>query len=244
MLTELSSHISRKLGPEIHLSDVDLGMLLGGQAKPVFRSIGTDIVSEGEHNSHAFILTSGWVCSYKLLKDGGRQIIEFHVPGDFLGLHGVLLKNANYSIQAITPVRMIAIQVQSIVDAIARVPPLSEAILRLAAREEAMVVEHLLDLGRRCAVVRMAHFLLELGTRLKMVGLATDQGYECPLNQYLLADSLGLTAVHVNRVLRQLRERNLLIFRDGYVHLYNRDGLVKLASFDGSYLEQADAVLH
>ncbi len=226
------------------LCDADLGVLAGFQSKPVFRAAGSDIVVEGEPNSHAYLLSSGWMCSYKLLKDGGRQIIEFHVPGDFIGLQEILSKNSTHSIQAITPVRLNTIQVPSIIDAMAREPLLSGAILRLAAREEAMVVEHLLDLGRRCAVVRMAHFLLELGIRLKMVHLATDEGFECPLNQYLLADSLGLTAVHVNRVLRQLRERNLLMFRDGYVRLYNRDGLVKLASFDESYLEQNDALLN
>jgi CRP-like cAMP-binding protein len=243
MLNELSSHISKKMGPTIRLTDVDLGMLAGFQTKPVFRPAGADIVVEGERNSHTYVLTSGWACSYKLLKDGGRQIIEFQIPGDFLGLQSVLLMNSSHNFQAVTPVRLIAIHVPSVVEAIARVPQLSEAILRVAAREEARVVEHLLDLGRRSAIVRMAHFLLELGTRLKMVGLATDDGFECPLNQYLLADSLGLTAVHVNRVLRQLRESKLLIFRDCYVRFVDRAAVVKLASFDEGYLDQRDSVL-
>jgi hypothetical protein len=78
-----------------------------------------------------------------------------------------------------------------------------------------MVVEHLVNVGRRSALIRTAHLLLELGLRLQLVGLGSDSGFVCPLNQYLLADALGLTAIHVNRVLRQLRERGLVTFREG-----------------------------
>jgi hypothetical protein len=101
-----------------------------------------------------------------------------------------------------------------------------------------LLVEHLLDLGRRDALQRVAHYLLELGARLRLVGLGSKAGYDCPISQYLLADVLGLSAVHVNRVLRQLREQGLLTFRDGKVTFDDLAGLVALAEFDPSYLDQ------
>lgn len=106
-----------------------------------------------------------------------------------------------------------------------------------------MVVEHLVDLGRRSAVQRIGHFLLELGARLNLVGLADKYGYSCPLTQYHLADVSGLTAVHVNRVLRTLREDGLVTFRDGLVIFNDYDKLAALVDFDPVYLDQRGPLL-
>ena len=107
-----------------------------------------------------------------------------------------------------------------------------------------MVVEHLVGIGRRNAVERTAHLLLELGARLTLVGLGTKAGYDCPLSQYLLADALGLSSVHVNRCLRELREDGLLTFRNGRVDLTDFNGLVALADFDQDYLDQEGPHYH
>jgi CRP-like cAMP-binding protein len=112
-----------------------------------------------------------------------------------------------------------------------------------ASRDEAMVVEHLVNVGRRNAAERMAHFLLELGARLTLVGLGSREGFACPITQYLLADALGLSAVHVNRVLRQLREAKILTFRDGFVGFENYDRLAEFAQFDPTYLDQGGPLL-
>ena len=106
-----------------------------------------------------------------------------------------------------------------------------------------MVVEHLVDLGRRNALERTAHFLLELGARLKLVGLGSAAGYACPLSQYLPSDALGLSAVHINRVLRELREDGLLTFRNGQVTFDDYERLVTLANFDKAYLDQDGPLL-
>jgi CRP-like cAMP-binding protein len=101
-----------------------------------------------------------------------------------------------------------------------------------------MVVEHLVGIGRRDADARMAHFLLELGARLVLVGMGDRTGYPCPLTQYHLADALGLSAVHVNRVLRHLREDGMVTFRDGFVAVDDYDRLADFAQFDPSYMDQ------
>lgn len=106
-----------------------------------------------------------------------------------------------------------------------------------------MVVEHLIDCGRRKAVERLAHFLLELGSRLMLIGKGDETGYDCPLTQYHLADTLGLTAIHVNRALRTLREGGLLTFRHGRVTFDNYDQLKSFADYDPTYLDQIGPLL-
>jgi CRP-like cAMP-binding protein len=106
-----------------------------------------------------------------------------------------------------------------------------------------MVVEHLVNLGRRNAEERMAHFLLELGSRLSLVGIGDRSGYPCPLTQYHLADALGLSAVHVNRVLRHLREAGLVTFQKGQVTFEDVTRLKELAVFDTAYLDQEGPLL-
>jgi CRP-like cAMP-binding protein len=103
-----------------------------------------------------------------------------------------------------------------------------------------MVVEHLVGIGRRSALERTAHFFMELAERLSLIGEATETEFKCPLSQFVLADALGLTAIHINRVLRQLRERRLLTVRKGTVIIHDLGALRKLAGFQGGYLNSRD----
>ena len=115
-------------------------------------------------------------------------------------------------------------------------PRLGAAILWAASRDEAMVVEHLVSIGRRNAIERTAHFFMELGERMLLVGLSAETEFECPLTQYVLSDALGLSAIHVNRVLRQLRELRLLTVQHGTATIHDLPGLRKLSGFQGGYL--------
>lgn len=204
---------------------------------------GCDIVHQGQVDQSAYILASGWVCSYKLLPGGTRQIVDFQIPGDFLGLRSVLFRTADHNIEPITNVEASEVLAADLLDTFTRTPRLATAVLWAASRDEAMVVEHLVGLGRRNAKERTAHFLLELGSRLKLVGLGSPAGYACPLSQTLLADALGLTAVHVNRVMRELRESGLVTFQHGQVIFHDFEGLVHLADFDKTYLDHDGPML-
>ena len=119
-------------------------------------------------------------------------------------------------------------------------PRLGTALMWAASRDEAMVVEHLVNIGRRSAIERTAHLFMEMAERLSLVGLATEAEFKCPLTQFVLADALGLSAIHVNRVLRQLHEQKLLTLRKGRAHIHNLSGLRKLAGFQGGYLNSRD----
>ena len=204
---------------------------------------GQDMVSQGLCDQSAYILTSGWACSYKILEDGQRQIVDFQIPGDFLGLRSILLNVSDHRIEPVTDLVAVKITSNDIVDTVANTPKLAVAMLWAMSRDEAMVVEHLVGLGRRDAAQRVAHFLLELGARLSLVGLANKNGFFCGLTQYLLADALGLTAVHINRTLRQLREAGLLTFRDGLVSFDNYKRLVSFAQFDPCYMDHKEPFL-
>ncbi len=198
---------------------------------------------EGQLHASAFILAKGWACSYKIQRDGQRQIVDVQIPGDFLGLRSILFRTSDHSTEAITQIEASEVLAADILDAFDNAPRLATAVLWAVSRDEAMVVEHLVNLGRRSAEEGMAHFLLELGARLTLVGLGDRTGFDCPLTQYHLADVLGLSAVHVNRVLRHLREEGLVTFQKGRVAFDNVDGLSDLAGFDTAYLDQEGPML-
>lgn len=238
-----NSPFARKLGAYVALSDTEFAVLAALHKRRRKFLPGQDMIYQGQSERSAYILASGWACSYKLLPGGTRQIVDFQVPGDFLGLRSVLFRTADHNIEPLTRVEASEVLAGDLIGAFSRTPRLATAVLWAASRDEAMVVEHLINLGRRDALQRTAHFLLELGARLMLVGLATREGYSCPLSQYLLADALGLSAVHINRVLRQLREDGLLTFRNGKVTFDDFDGLVALAEFDLQYLDQSGPLL-
>jgi CRP-like cAMP-binding protein len=238
-----NSPLTRKLSAFVALSDVELGVLERLHQRRRSFVAGSDMVHQGQSDQAAYILSDGWVCSYKLQPDGTRQIVDFQVPGDFLGLRSVLLRTSDHSFEPIVNIEAAEVLKSDLLAALAETPRLATAILWAASRDEAMVVEHLVGIGRRDADARMAHFLLELGSRLALVGMGTKEGYGCPLTQYHLADVLGLSAVHVNRVLRQLRERRIVTFRDGHVAFQDYDRLVDLAEFDPAYLDHSGPLL-
>jgi CRP-like cAMP-binding protein len=243
MTTTANSPLTRKLSSFVTLSEAELQVLERLHQRRRSFPAGRDLVHEGQSGQAAYILSDGWVCSYKIQPDGTRQIVDFQVPGDFLGLRSVLLRTSDHSFETIVDSQAAEVMSADLLQAFDQTPRLATAILWAASRDEAMVVEHLVNIGRRDAEARMAHFLLELGSRLALVGLGGKAGYDCPLTQYHLADALGLSAVHVNRVLRQLRENGLVTVREGRVTFHDPDRLAELAEFDPAYLDQNGLLL-
>lgn len=243
MILAEQSSLTRKLSAFVALSKAELAVLERLHQRRRTFAAGPDMVHQGQSDQAAYILSKGWVCSYKIQPDGTRQIVDFQVPGDFLGLRSLLLRTSDHSFEPIVEIEASEVLKTDLLAAFAQTPRLAAAILWAASRDEAMVVEHLVGIGRRDADARMAHFLLELGSRLALVAMGTKEGYACPLTQYHLADALGLSAIHVNRVLRQLREAGLMTFRKGHVTFDDYEGLVKLAEFDPAYLDQTGPLL-
>jgi CRP-like cAMP-binding protein len=243
MKTETMSHLAQKLSAYMTLSQSELQILVGLQVQRRTFAVGRDMIAQGRREQSIYILADGWACSYKILPNGLRQIIDFQIPGDFLGLRSVLLQTSDHCIEPVTALIAYEVNASKLFKVFEQSPRLAAAVLWAASRDEAMVVEHLIDIGRRNAIDRVGHYLLELGSRLALVGLGGKASYVCPLTQSHLADALGLSAVHVNRVLRQLREQGVLTFRDGRVCFTDRNRLIALVGFDPAYLDQDQPLL-
>jgi len=235
--THFDSVLARKLSTFLPLTEAELGCLAEIQSSPVRMSRGQELVQEGQTGHKAFVLQSGWACSYKSLPDGGRQIISFPIAGDCVGLRSVLLRTADHSFLALTDAVVSSVETSHMMRCVTEFPRLGAALLWAASRDEAMVVEHLVNIGRRSAIERTAHFFMELAERLTLIGQASETDFKCPLSQFVLADALGLTAIHINRVLRQLREQGLLTVRKGRVQIHDLARLRDLAGFRGGYLK-------
>ena len=197
---------------------------------------GKIIARAGVTLSECTLLIEGYVCRYRDLADGQRQIMEVHVPGDFLDLHSFLLKQLDHNVGSMTPVRYAAVPHEAIRRLTETQPHLSRILWFSTLLDAAIHREKILSIGRRSALARIAHLFCELYIRLEVAGLAADHRYALPLTQADLADSTGLTSVHVNRMLKRLRQDGLLTFRSGEVVIHDFDALERLAEFDAGYL--------
>ncbi len=197
---------------------------------------GRVLVRAGVTLSESTLLYEGFVCRYKDLSDGQRQIMEIHVPGDFLDLHSFLLKRIDHNVASMTPVRLALVPHDALRDITENYPHLTRLLWFSTLIDAAIHREKILSIGRRSAVGRIAHIMCELYARLKLVGLADDHRYKLPLKQADLADATGLTSVHVNRMLRKLRNEEILTFRGGEVTIHDWDRLQQIAEFNPTYL--------
>ena len=238
--TQFDSILARKLNTFLPLSRDEPECLAEMQSKPLKVKRGKQLTQEGQAGHKAFILQAGWACSYKELPNGDRQIISFPIAGDCVGLRSVLLRTADHSFSTLTDAVVSPVDGTHILKCVADFPRLGAALMWAASRDEAMVVEHLVNIGRRSAIERTAHFFMELAERLNLVGLATEAEFKSPLSQFVLGDALGLTAIHVNRTLRLLREQQLLTLHRGSVRIHDLNRLRKLAGFQGCYLNSRD----
>lgn len=182
------SVLARKLNTFLPLSPDELKCLAEVQFPPTKVKRGSQLVHEGQTGHRAFVLQAGWACSYKDLPSGGRQIISFPIAGDCVGLRSVLLRTADHSFEALTDAVVSPVDASRMLQIFSEFPRLGAAVLWAASRDEAMVVEHLVSIGRRSAIERTAHFFMELAERLSLVGLATETEFKCPLSQYVLAE--------------------------------------------------------
>lgn len=193
-------------------------------------------IRQGEELSVSTLLVEGLVCRFKDLRDGGRQISAIHVAGDFVDLHSFSLKRLDHNIMTLTPCRVAFTPHDRLREITEQHPHLTRLLWFLTNVDAAMHREWELSLGRRDAIRRTAHLFCEIGTRLEVVHLAQNDSYDLPLTQQELAECLGLTPVHVNRTLKELRERGLVTFRDNRVTITDRRGLETVAEFDPAYL--------
>jgi CRP-like cAMP-binding protein len=193
-------------------------------------------IRAGELLNHSTILLDGIACRYKDLRNGERQITELHVAGDFLDLHSFTLKRLDHHVMALTRGTAAIVPHDRLKEITERLPHLARIYWFSTNMDAAIHREWAVSLGRRTAIARLAHLFCELHVRLGIVGLADEGGYDFKVTQTDLAECLGLTAVHINRTLKDLREQGLVEFRSGRVEIADRAALQQIAEFSPAYL--------
>jgi CRP-like cAMP-binding protein len=194
-----------------------------------------DLLLPGTEPDVAHLLLAGHACRSRMLRDGRRQITAILIPGDICDPEAILAHPAGYAVNTLT--RCVVGEIPLARFASLDHPELIATLGHRLRREEAIAREWIVSLGRRVGIERMAHLLCELRWRLASVGLATQDSYELRITQSDFADALGLTPVHVNRMLKGLRNSRLIQLRGGWLTLLDRPRLERLAQFDPTYLE-------
>ncbi|HEX4737980.1 MAG TPA: Crp/Fnr family transcriptional regulator [Allosphingosinicella sp.] len=208
--TSVFDGLIRRLERRVRLGDADRQAL---EALPhTLRSFpaGAHFVRDGDRPDFCCLLLSGFACRYKITGDGARQIMSFHMAGEFVDLQNSLLGVADHSVQAMTECEAAIIPRLTLRDVALNRPALAEALWTDTLIDAAIFREWVVNVGRRDSRARVAHLLCELSLRMQAAGLAFGHRYQLPMTQEQLADAVGLTSVHVNRVLRQLAEEGLI----------------------------------
>ncbi|MGY4397677.1 CRP-like cAMP-binding protein [Sphingomonas sp. UYAg733] len=194
------------------------------------------IVREQTPLTQCTLLLNGFVERFKDTPEGRRQILAIHVPGDFVDLHSYPLKRLEHSVAALTPVTVVTFPHDKVRALTEQSATLTELLWRSTLVDAAINREWIVSIGARSAAVRLAHLFCEMFTRLDRIGMTRGLEFDFPVTQIDLADATGLTAVHANRMLRQLRERRLVEFRQGLVTILDWPALKDFAEFDTGYL--------
>jgi CRP-like cAMP-binding protein len=195
-----------------------------------------DIVRDGDQPTHCCLVLDGWTCRYKLLSEGKRQIFAFHIAGDIPDLQSLHIHTMDHSLATLTKATVAFIPHESLRELTAGHPNIAALLWRDTLIDAGIFRAWMVGMGRRSAYEQVAHLFCELYLKLQAVGLA--EGYRCsmPITQVDLADALGLTSVHVNRVLKDMRGNALITLRGNALVIEAWDELLRVSEFDPTYL--------
>lgn len=222
-----------KMKAMVELTDREERFVETLQADLHASTVGTNIYIEGDATVKPWIVASGWACRMRALPDGRRQIISFFLPGDSIGVVDLQHPAAQCTITAITDVELLS--AAKLVEAVNHIPEdmpnIVDAFRKEAIRRRAQQLDHILRLGRLTAFERTAHLILELHDRMELVALAHGGRYPFALTQSQLGEALGLSLVHVNRTIQQLRRDGLIEMKSGWASILDRERMELLCDF-------------
>ncbi|WP_245459122.1 Crp/Fnr family transcriptional regulator [Mesorhizobium sp. M1A.F.Ca.IN.022.06.1.1] len=237
-----SDLIIRKLQIISDLTQADIAILESIAVQERDYQTGEDIVREGDRPSHSFAVLDGLVASAKFTGEGKRQITSIFVPGDIPDLHGIHLSVMDCTFAPLTPARVGFMRHDALRAICAKHPSIANVFWRSTLIDAAIYREWVTNVGRRDAYVRMAHLLCELIVRLHAVGQIQDHVAEFPVSQAVLGDAVGLSTVHVNRVLQELRRDGLISTSGSRLKALDWKGLVRAGDFYTTYLHQKNVM--
>jgi len=190
---------------------------------------GASFLRQGARSDQLYTVLSGWAFRYKMLDDGRRQILNYALPGDMVGLQGALMREMEHSVDALTNITLCVFPRTRLYELYSRVPSLAFDITWLAAREEQLIDENLVSLGRRTALERTAFLLLHIFARAEESGLVKNGSIQFPFTQQHLADTLGMSLVHTNKTLRRLFVTGAVRWKDRVFEVVDRKALARIA---------------
>lgn len=227
----------RKLGHFRDFNSRELDFIASFKTGELSVDPGATILMEGSHSAHLFTVLSGWAYRFKILEDGRRQILNYALPGDLVGLQGSLLGEMQHSVEALTPLTVCVFERGRLSELWQRYGSLAHDLTWIAAREERMLDEHLLSIGRRTAIERAAYLLAFLHNRVEnLKGVDIDRRF-LPITQNHVADTLGLSLVHTNKTLRKLAKGGQIRWLGSRCEILDADGLRDIAGWKSSLPE-------
>ena len=228
------------LGQHDELSEKEKELLAGVMTFERHFSTGQDIVAAGSRPTYSTLLLDGLAARYKLLADGGRQITSLQVPGDFVDLHAFLLKTMDHGIVAMSPCNVLFAEHDRLRVVSEVAPHLTRLLWLDTLVDGAIHREWIVAMGRRSKKSHLAHLICELFVRLRVVKRTEGMSFQLSLSQLEMADVLGLSVVHMNRVIQSLRREGLISWVNHTVTILDWDGLRELAEFDPTYLSMVN----
>lgn len=233
----MDNPLTRKLEHFTKLSEDDRRALdLVARQRVRRRSARQDIIREGDKPDHINLILNGWACRYKMLADGRRQILAFFVPGDLCDLNVYILREMDHSIGALTPITYAEISRDDFEQLTDGRPRVMQALWWHTLVTAAIQREWTTDIGQRSALERMGHLLLELYYRLESIDMVTEGSCELPLTQSEIAEAMGMTSVHANRMIQELRALKLIELSSKRLLILDIEGLQRVAQFNARYL--------
>ena len=218
------------------LTDIEKQALEGAVARTCDLSPGVDLVHAGERPTECSLLVQGWACRYKLLPEGKRQIIGFVIPGDLCDLSGLVIGSMDHSISTLTTAKVALIPRDALLGIMDDHPAIGRALWQETLADASIAREWVVNVGRRTAYERIAHVLCEMGLRLEAVGLGDRSRFEFPVTQADLADATGMTTVHCNRTLQEMRSDGLITWTGSEVVIPDWERLQEVGTFSPDYL--------
>ena len=220
------------------ITDEDVRALEAATSRPQAFIPRTDLIREGDQPGPVFIVLEGWVIRYKVLPSGSRQIMAFLMPGDACDLHIGMLAQMDHSIQTVTHAKVVKIEGKAMDELMTAHPGIARAMYVAQLVDEGTLRAWIVSLGRRSSAERAAHLLLELYIRGARIGIANGNAIEFPLSQAVLADALGMTPVHINRMLQDFRRSGVVELRRGVLRILDPGALTRISGFDDNYLHR------
>lgn len=240
MLVANPNPLIGKLERFTRLSEEDRAVLERISAEPRLIASRTDLAREGDQPEGVFLVMEGMAHRHKLRTNGARQISAYLLPGDLCDLDVALLKQMDHTITTFSACMVVRLAPETIRDLLQHHPAIARALRISTLVDEATLREWLMNVARRSAIERIAHLFCELLARLQVVARASENSYVLPITQIDLADTTGLTSVHVNRSLQDLRRRDMIELRGQRLRILNLEGLQAIADFRANYLHLRD----